>query len=203
MSDPPAGRRFLQTTILTSAFLSADVLIVGTVLGSAKLAPYALATKLVGALAVLPVATMRISLSWAARGEGPSARDEVRTGARLGLAIAVGGVVAGPFVASILFGHGYGHAMTDPLRILALNLFVVAIQAPLAGRHLGAGDTALVARAAALTLALALVLIPVGTLTIGTAGAAGGVLLAQVGGSIPYLRARARDGWSLRDLVPA
>jgi Na+-driven multidrug efflux pump len=93
--------------------------------------------------------------------------------------------------------------MADPLRILALNLFLVAIQAPLVGRHLGAGDTALVARAAALTLGLALVLIPVGTLTIGTAGAALGVLLAQAGGSIPYLRVRARDGWSLRDLVPA
>jgi Na+-driven multidrug efflux pump len=93
--------------------------------------------------------------------------------------------------------------MTDPLRLLALNLFVVAIQAPLVGRHLGAGDTALVARAAALTLVLALVLIPVGTLTIGTAGAALGVLIAQIGGSVPYVRARVRDGWSLRDLVPA
>jgi O-antigen/teichoic acid export membrane protein len=203
VSDPPAARRFFQTTLLTSLFLSADVLIVGAILGSAKLAPYALATKLVGALAVLPIATMRVSLSWAARGEGPTARDEVRTGARLGLAIAIAAAAAGPFVASLLFGHGYGHAMADPLRILALNLFLVAIQAPLVGRHLGAGDTALVARAAALTLGLALVLIPVGTLTIGTAGAALGVLLAQAGGSIPYLRVRARDGWSLRDLVPA
>jgi O-antigen/teichoic acid export membrane protein len=203
LADPPAARRFLQTTVLTSIFLSADVLIVGAILGSAKLAPYALATKIVAALAVLPVATMRVSLSWAARGEGPTAREEVRTGARLGLAMAVAGVAAGPFVASILFGHGYADAMSDPLRLLALNLFFVAIQAPLVGRHLGAGDTALVARAAALTLGLALVLIPVGTLAIGTAGAALGVLLAQAGGSIPYLRARERDGWSLRDLVPA
>jgi O-antigen/teichoic acid export membrane protein len=203
LSDARAGRRFFQTTLLTSLFLSADVLIVGAILGSAKLAPYALATKLIGALAVLPIATLRVSLSWAARGEGPSARDEVRTGARLGLAIAVAGVAAGPFVASILFGHGYAHAMTDPLRLLALNLFVVAIQAPLVGRHLGAGDTVRVTRAAALTLALALVLIPVGTLTIGTAGAALGVLLAQLGGSLPYVSARAHDGWSLRDLVPS
>ena len=202
VTDPPAGRRFFQTTILTSAFLAADVLIVGAILGSARLAPYALATKLIGALAVLPVATLRVSLSWAARGEGPSARDEVRTGARLGLAIAIAGMAAGPFVASVLFGDGYAHAMTDPLRILALNLFLVGVQAPLVGRHLGAGDTALVARAAALTLALALVLIPVGTLTIGTAGAALGVLLAQAGGSLPYLRARARDGWGLPDLIP-
>jgi O-antigen/teichoic acid export membrane protein len=203
VSDPPAGRRFFQTTLLTSIFLSADVLIVGAILGSAKLAPYALATKLIGALAVLPVATMRVSLSWAARGEGPTARDEVRIGARLGLVLAIAGVAAGPFVASLLFGHGYGDAMSDPLRILSVNLFVVAIQAPLAGRHLGAGDTALVARAAAITLGLALVLIPVGTVTIGTAGAALGVLLAQAGGSVPYVRARVRDGWSLRDLVPA
>jgi O-antigen/teichoic acid export membrane protein len=127
----------------------------------------------------------------------------VRTGARLGLAIAILGVAAGPFAASILFGSGYGHAMADPLRLLSLNLFVVAIQAPLAGRHLGAGDTRLVARAAALTLGLALVLITAGTLTIGTAGAALGVVLAQAGGSIPYVRARARDGWSARDLVPS
>lgn len=203
LSDDHAGRRFFQTTLLTSLFLSADVLIVGAILGSAKLAPYALATKLVGALAVLPIATLRVSLSWSARGEGPSARDEVRTGARLGVVIAIAAAAAGPFVASILFGHAYGHAMADPLRILSLNLFLVAIQAPLAGRHLGAGDTALVARAAALTLGLALVLITVGTLTIGTAGAALGVLLAQAGGSVPYVRARARDGWSLRDLVPA
>jgi O-antigen/teichoic acid export membrane protein len=123
-------------------------------------------------------------------------------GARLGLAIAIAGAAAGPFVASILFGDDYGRAMTDPLRILSLDLFVVAITAPLAGRHLGAGDTALVARAAAITLGVALVLIPVGTLAIGTAGAALGVLVAQSAGFVPYLRRRADDDWSARDLVP-
>jgi O-antigen/teichoic acid export membrane protein len=203
VSDPPAARRFFQTTMLTSIFLSADVLIVGAILGSAKLAPYALATKLVGALAVLPVATMRVSLSWSARGEAPSAAEEVRTGARLGLAVAIAGAVAGPFVASILFGDRYGDPMTDPLRILALNLFLVAVTAPLAGRHLGAGDTSLVARGAAITLGVALVLIPVGVLALDTAGAALGVLVAQAAGLAPYVRARARDGWRLRDLVPA
>jgi O-antigen/teichoic acid export membrane protein len=203
VTDPPAAGRFFQTTLLTSVFLAADVLIVGAILGSAKLAPYALATKLVAALAVLPIATMRVSLSWSARGEGPSARDEVRTGARLGLAIAIAGVVAGPWVASILFGDRYADPMADPLRILALNLFLVAITAPLAGRHLGAGDTALVARGAAITLGVALVLIPLGTLTLGTAGAALGVLLAQTAGFVPYVLTRARDGWSLRDLVPS
>jgi len=202
VADPPAGRRFFQTTLLTSVFLSADVLIVGALLGSAKLAPYALATKLIAALAVLPIATLRVSLSWAARGEGPDAAAEVRTGARLGLALALAGVAAGPFAASILFGDHYGHAMADPLRILALNLFVVAIKAPLAGRHLGAGDTALVTRAAAITLGVALVLIPVGTLAIGTAGAALGVLLAEAAGAVPYLRRRAQDGWAARDLIP-
>jgi O-antigen/teichoic acid export membrane protein len=203
VADPPAGRRFFQTTLLTAIFLSADVLIVGAALGSAKLAPYALATKLVGALAVLPIATMRVSLSWSARGEGPSAAQEVRTGARLGAVVAIAGAVAGPFVASILFGDRYADPMTDPLRILALNLFLVAITAPLAGRHLGAGDTALVARGAAVTLGVALVLIPLGVLALDTAGAALGVLLAQAAGLVPYVRARARDGWSLRDLVPA
>jgi hypothetical protein len=59
-----------------------------------------------------------------------------------------------------------------------------------------------VARAAAITLGTALVLIPVGTLAIGTAGAALGVLLAEAAGAVPYLRSRARDGWSARDLVP-
>ncbi|MEA2431911.1 MAG: hypothetical protein QOI19_2384 [Thermoleophilaceae bacterium] len=203
VTDPPAGRRFFQTTLLTSAFLSADVLLVGALLGSAKLAPYALATKIVAALAVLPIATLRVSLSWAARGEGPTAAAEVRTGARLGLGLALAGMAAGPFAASLLFGDHYARAMTDPLRLLALNLFVVSIKAPLAGRHLGAGDTALVARAAAITLGVALVLIPVGTLAIGTAGAALGVLLAEAAGAVPFLRSRARDGWSARDLIPS
>src|SRR5207244_3945605 len=113
VTDPPARRRFFQTTLLTSAFLSADVLIVGALLGSAKLAPYALA-----------------------------------------------------------------------------------------GGHLGAGVPALGTRAAAITLGVALVLIPVGTLAIGTAGAALGVLLAEAAGAVPYLRRRARDGWAARDLIP-
>jgi hypothetical protein len=47
------------------------------------------------------------------------------------------------------------------------------------------------------------VLIPVGTLAIGTAGAALGVLLAQTAGLVPYVRRRARDGWTARDLIPS
>jgi hypothetical protein len=136
VADAGARRRFLQTTLSTSAFLSTDVLIVGALLGSAILAPYALATKMVATLGVLPVAISRVSLSWAARGEGGGAAPELRTAARLGLAIA-------------------------------------------------------------------LVLVPVGTLAIGTAGAALAMLIAETLSAALYAGRHREDGWTLRELLPS
>ena len=202
VSDLSARRRFLQTTLSTSAFLSTDVLIVGALLGSAKLAPYALATKVVATMAVLPVAMSRVSLSWAARGERGGMLPELRAASRIGLAISLAGLAAGPFAARVLFGTHYANEMLDPLRVLALALFVVGVKSPLLGRHLGAGDTSVVARAAILALGLALVLVPVGTLAIGTVGAAIAMLIAETSGAGPYVRRRREDGWRLRDLLP-
>jgi O-antigen/teichoic acid export membrane protein len=202
VSDPPARRRFLQTTLLVSAFSSADVLMVGAILGSATLAPYALVTKIIATLRVLPIATMTVSMSWAARGEAPDAAQEVRTAARLGLALALGCLAAGPLLADVLFGANYARAMVDPLRVLAFTLFVIAVKSPLIGRHLGAGDTRLVARAAAVTLGVALVLLPPAILAAESVGAAAAALAAELAGGVVYVRHRVRDGWAMRDLLP-
>ena len=201
VADPADRRRFVQTTIATSAFLATDVILVGALLGSTKLAPYALAAKVVATMAVLPIALSRVSLSWAARGEQDTAA-EVRVAARLGLAMTLAGVAAGPLTARVLFGAHYAHAMLDPLRLLALTMFFVSIKAPLLGRHLGAGDTALVARSASIALVTALVLVPLGVFAVGTAGAAAGVLLAEAAGTAVYVPRRREDGWAGRDLLP-
>lgn len=202
VTDAAARGRFVQTTLATSALLATDVLLVGALLGSTKLAPYALATKLVATLAVLPIALSRVSLTWAARGEHGTAASEVRVAARLGLAMALAGLAAGPLAARVLFGAHYAHAMLDPLRLLVLSMFFVAVKAPLLGRHLGAGDTALVARSAFAALVTAIVLVPAGALAIGTAGAAAAMLVAEGVGAAVYLPRRRADGWSGRDLLP-
>jgi hypothetical protein len=203
VTDPRARRGFLQVTLLVTAFASLDVVVVAAVLGSAALAPYALAVKVIATMRVLPIATTRVSLSWAAMGAGPGAADEVRTAARVGLALTVVGLIAGPWGASLLFGEGYGEAMLEPLRILSLAMVPFAVRAPLVGRHLGAGDAGFVARTAAVTLAVGVVALPLGTLALDTTGAALGVLLAELAGASLFVWRRSADGWTLRDIVPS
>lgn len=203
LEQPRDRRRFTYVMLLGSAFLSADVLVVGAMLGSAVLAPYALASKIVATLQVLPSASLRVSLSWAARNPHAGAAEEARVGARMGLALASAGVVAGPWGASLVFGEEYGEAMLEPLRILSVALIFVGLKSPLAGRHLGAGDTAFLVRVSAVTLGTGAFAVPLGILALGTTGAALGVLLAEATGITLYVRRRAADGWGLRDILPS
>ncbi|HEV2814945.1 MAG TPA: hypothetical protein VGW10_16940, partial [Solirubrobacteraceae bacterium] len=203
VTDPRARRGFLQSTLLVTAFASADIVVVAALLTSAALAPYALAVKVMQTMRVLPVATARVSLSWAAMGTAPAARDEVRAASRAGLALAGAGVIAGPWVASVLFGSEYRDDMLEPLRVLSLTLLPFALRAPLVGRHLGAGDAGFVARTAAITLAVGLVALPLGTLALDTTGTALAVLLAEIAGAAPFVTRRGEDGWALRDALPS
>jgi O-antigen/teichoic acid export membrane protein len=202
VGDPRARNRFLTMTLLVTAFASADVVIVAALLGSAVLAPYALAVKVMQAQRILPVATARVSLTWARIAAEPRAADEVRAAARAGLALALAGVIAGPWLASVLFGRAYEDEMLEPLRILSLTLVPFAIRAPLTGRHLGAGDAGVAARCAAVVLAVGLVALPLGTMALDTTGTALAVLLAEIAGTLVFVRRRAADGWSLRDAAP-
>lgn len=202
VEEPAARRRFFHVTVLTSAFLSADSLVLAVMLGSAALAPYALATKIVATLRVLPVATMRVSLSWTAHRGGRDARDEVRTATRLGFALAFAGVAAGPWVAEILFGSTYADEMATPLRILSLTMIPVALKSPLSGRHLAAGDTALVLRSVAYSFCVVVVALPLGTALADATGTAIAFVLAELAGTAPFIRRRRDDGWALRDAVP-
>lgn len=202
VEEPRVRRRFTVVMLLGSAFQAADVLVVGAALGSAALAPYALASKLVAALRILPAASLRVSLSWAARRADPSASDEARGGFRMGLALACAGVVAGPWGASLLFGSSYGRAMLEPLVLLSASLVFAGLKAPLAGRHLGAGDTRFLVRASLVSVGALAVALPLGVAAFDATGAALAVLVAEAIGISLYVRRRGADGWALAGVWP-
>jgi hypothetical protein len=79
----------------------------------------------------------------------------------------------------------------------------VGLKSPLAGRHLGAGDTAFLVRASVVTLGVAAVALPLGALAFETTGAALAVVVAEAAGISLYVRRRAADGWALADITPS
>lgn len=175
-------------TMLMSAFGRADSILVQAVLGSAALAVYTVAYKLLEVARLIPGAVSRIVLARSSDIE--SSGYDLRGHLRISIALSVVGsvviVLAGPLLIGLLFGAEYREPATTPVRILGLSIVPFAVLTVGGMYAIGTGNGRRYRRIAIENLIVLLVAVTVLAEAFGLAGAATGMFLSQIYAAVRF-----------------
>jgi O-antigen/teichoic acid export membrane protein len=206
----PAGnrRQFAVFAIATTVYSRLDSIVVQIALGSAALAVYALAFKLVEAARVVPGAVARAVLASASKsGAAPRPGQLPRAigiSVRCGLAIAAILALGGPLASDVLFGPHYARPAVQLIRILAITVAILGFTNPMSSLFLAWHHE----RVAAVNAISTLVLTAAAAISLvalwGTLGVAIGVVVGEVlSGAMYVIGAHARPRFRANDMVLA
>lgn len=175
-------------TMLMSAFGRADSILVQAVLGSAALAVYTVAYKLLEVARLIPGAVSRIVLARSSEmsSSGYDLRGHLRTSVLLSLVGTVLIVLVGPLLIGLLFGTEYREPATTPVRILGLSIVPFAVLTVGGMYAIGTGNGKRYRRIAIENLAVLLVAVTVLARAFGLDGAAVGMLLSQIFAAVRF-----------------
>lgn len=207
-SEPVETREVTGGTILMTVFGRADSLIVQMVLGSAALAAYTVAYKLIEVARLIPGALARVVLAHSsaqsadldgdvaelgdelpgelAERRGYDPRDHLRTSvvlSALGTLVLLG---VGPWLIGLLFGSEYEHASAEVIRIMALSLVPFAIVTIGSTYTVGSGQAGLYWRIALESLVVMSVVVPTLALLFDLTGAAAGMLISYLYSAVRF-----------------
>lgn len=169
-------------TMLMSAFGRADSILVQAVLGSAALAVYTVAYKLLEVARLIPGAVSRIVLARSSdlESSGYDLRGHLRISVALSLVGTLAVVLAGPLLIGLLFGAEYREPATTPVRILGLSIVPFAVLTVGGMYAIGTGNGKRYRRIAIENLVVLLVAVTALAEAFGLDGAAIGMLLSQI-----------------------
>lgn len=206
--EPIETRTVTAGTILMTVFGRADSLIVQAVLGSAALAAYTVAYKLIEVARLVPGALARVVLAHSSAGEakmnpdaeelgdelpgelaelpGYDPRDHLRTSVTLSALGTLALVVLGPALIGLFFGSDYENASGEVIRIMALSLIPFAIVTIGSTYTVGSGQAGLYWRIALESLVVMLILVPALALLFDLNGAAAGMLVSYLYSAIRF-----------------
>jgi O-antigen/teichoic acid export membrane protein len=199
--DDPETKSITQGTIAMTAFGRLDSLLVQALLGSAALASYTVAFKLIEVARLLPGALSRIVLAHSSS-EGPevySLRSHLRTGIMLGAVGTVILVVVGPLLIGILFGDQYVDLAGPTIRIIGFSTIPFALMSATAMYAVGSGNAKVLRRVMVEGLVVLIVSMTALAEVWGLEGAATGMLIGQSYVGIRFAGfVFGRNGWGNR-----
>jgi O-antigen/teichoic acid export membrane protein len=199
--DDPETKSITQGTIAMTAFGRLDSLLVQALLGSAALASYTVAFKLIEVARLLPGALSRIVLAHSSS-QGPeeySLRSHLRTAIMLGALGTVVLVLAGPLLIGILFGDQYVDLAGPTIRIIGFSTIPFAVMSAAAMYAVGSGNAKVLRRVMLEGLVVLIVAMAGLAELFGLEGAALGMLVGQSYVGIRFAgHVFGRDGWGNR-----
>lgn len=199
-------RQFAVFAIATTVYSRLDSIVVQVALGSAALAVYALAFKLVEAARVVPGAVARAVLASASKSGGAARPGDLprAVGISVRCAVAISAILAlgGPLASDVLFGPHYARPAVQLIRTLAITVAILGFTNPMSSLFLAWHHE----RVAAVNAIWTLILTAAAAVTLvilwGTIGVAIGVVLGEVLSGMMYvLGAHARPCLRNNDVV--
>jgi O-antigen/teichoic acid export membrane protein len=185
-------RRFAVFAIATTLYSRLDSIVVQVALGSAALAIYALAFKLVEAARVIPGAVARAVLAAASKGGAAVRPGHIprAVGISTRCAIAISAILAlgGPLASEVLFGPRYSRPAVQIIHVLAITVAILGFTNPMASLFLAWRRE----RVAALNAVYTLLLTAAATILLvevwGAVGVAIGVVAGEIVSCMMYIR---------------